>query len=153
MCYEPAAPCWISILNIAVCTCLYMFGLPNYPLPPATISSFSKSVCESLSKMSAFKGISHLFGSSGFYIWFQIPRLPLHSPGSLELPPPPLPCSLRPNYISRIDEPHPSAEKWIKDLLSMASLTRGRSNFHHSQSLSLGSFHSLLLSSIKGQTE
>ena len=35
-------PCWLSILNVAVCTC--PAKLPNCAFPLATISSFSKSV-------------------------------------------------------------------------------------------------------------
>ena len=45
MCYA-VSPCSLSILNIAVCTCPPK--LPNYPFsplfPPATLSSFPKSV-------------------------------------------------------------------------------------------------------------
>ena len=44
-CYT-VGPCWLSILNTAVCTC--WSKLPNYPFPPffplATISSFFKSL-------------------------------------------------------------------------------------------------------------
>ena len=47
---------------------------------------------------------------------------------------------------------HPSAEYWIKDLLSMALTTRTRPGFPHSQSLQEAST-SLLSSSIRGQTE
>ena len=36
---------------------------------------------------------------------------------------------------------HPSTEKWIKDLLSMAPPVRTRPSFPHSQSLTSGSFH------------
>ena len=38
-------------------------------------------------------------------------------------------------------QPHPSAEYWIKDLLSMALSTRARPSFTHSQSFPPGSFH------------
>ena len=48
LCYT-VGPCWLSFLNIAVCTCQsHNPKLPNYPLPHfsplVTISSFSKSV-------------------------------------------------------------------------------------------------------------
>ena len=39
----------------------------------------------------------------------------------------------------------PSAENWIKDLLSIALLTRARPSFPHSQSLPSGSFHKPLI--------
>ena len=38
-------------------------------------------------------------------------------------------------------QPYPSAENWIKDLLSMVLPTRARPSFPHSQSLPSGSFH------------
>ena len=41
MCYT-IGPCWLSILNLAVCT--WPLPLPNYPFPPATTSLFSKSL-------------------------------------------------------------------------------------------------------------
>ena len=40
---------------------------------------------------------------------------------------------------------HPSAENWIKELLSMALLTKARPNFHHSQYFQSGSFRKLLI--------
>ena len=40
---------------------------------------------------------------------------------------------------------HPSAETWIKDLLSMAPPIRTRPSFPVSQSLPSGSFHKLLI--------
>ena len=45
LCYT-AGPCWLSILNIAVCTCQFQTpSLSLHPtLPPVTICSFSKSV-------------------------------------------------------------------------------------------------------------
>ena len=42
-------------------------------------------------------------------------------------------------------QPHPSAEDWIKDLLSMAPPIRTRPSFPLSQSLPLGSFHKPLI--------
>ena len=36
------SPCWLSVLNIALCTCPYK--LPNSSFPTATISLFSESV-------------------------------------------------------------------------------------------------------------
>ena len=42
-------------------------------------------------------------------------------------------------------QPHPPAENWIKDLLSMALLARARPSFPHSQSLLPGSFHKPLI--------
>ena len=63
----------------------------------------------------------------------------------LLLPPLPLPWSgLRPNYREGT-QPLPSAENWIKDLLSMASPARARPSFPHSQSLPSGSFHKPLI--------
>ena len=51
-------------------------------------------------------------------------------------------------------QPHPSAEDWIKVLLSMALPTRARHSFSHHQHLPSGSlFTSLLASSTRGQTE
>ena len=44
--YYTVGPFWLSILNIAVCTCQYQtpnLSLPH-TLPPVTISSYSKSV-------------------------------------------------------------------------------------------------------------
>ena len=41
-------------------------------------------------------------------------------------------------------QPYPSAENWIKDLLSMVLPTRARSSFPHSQSLPSGSLHKSL---------
>ena len=46
---------------------------------------------------------------------------------------------LRPNYREGT-QPHPSAENWIKESLSMASPNRTRPSFPHSQCLSSGSF-------------
>ena len=46
LCYT-VGPYWLSILNIAVCTCQSQSpnpSLPHYPYPLVTISSFSKSV-------------------------------------------------------------------------------------------------------------
>ena len=37
--HDTVGPCWLSILNIAVCTCP---SQTHYPSPPATISSFGK---------------------------------------------------------------------------------------------------------------
>ena len=60
----------------------------------------------------------------------------------------PLPLSqfdLRPNYREGT-QPQPSAENWIKDLLSMALPTRARTSFNHSQSLPRrGSLHKPLI--------
>ena len=42
LCYT-AGPCWLSILNTAVCTSIPHYHFP-LPFPSATISSFSKSV-------------------------------------------------------------------------------------------------------------
>ena len=43
--YYTAGPCWLSILNIAVCTCQPQTPNLSPPsAPPVTISSFSKSV-------------------------------------------------------------------------------------------------------------
>ena len=41
LCYT-VSPCWLSILNIVVCTCQSQTA--NLSLPPETLSSFSKSV-------------------------------------------------------------------------------------------------------------
>ena len=51
---------------------------------------------------------------------------------------------LRPNYREGT-QPHPSAENWVKDLLSTTLPTRARPSFPHSQSLSSGSFHMPLI--------
>ena len=53
-------------------------------------------------------------------------------------------CGLRPNYREGT-QPHPSAENWIKDLLSKALPTRARPTFTHSQSLPPGGFHEPLI--------
>ena len=50
----------------------------------------------------------------------------------------------RPNYKEGT-QPHPSAENWIKDLLSMALPIRARPGYPHSQCLPSGSFHKLLI--------
>ena len=50
-------------------------------------------------------------------------------------------------------QPCPSAENWIKDLLTMVPPIRKRPSFHLSQSLPLGSFHEILSFSIRRQTE
>ena len=45
LCYT-VGPCWLSILNTAVCTCQFQtprLSLPPHPSPLVTISSFSKS--------------------------------------------------------------------------------------------------------------
>ena len=60
-------------------------------------------------------------------------------------PPPPLPkLGLRSNYREGTQH-HPSTEKWIQDLLSMAPHNRARPRFPHSQSLPLGHFHKPLI--------
>ena len=51
---------------------------------------------------------------------------------------------LRPNYRDRT-QPHPSAENWIKDIMSMAFPTKARPSFPDSQSLPSGSFHKPLI--------
>ena len=51
---------------------------------------------------------------------------------------------LRPNYRDGT-QPHPLAENWIKDLLSMALPTKSRPSFTHSQSLPPRSFHKPLI--------
>ena len=51
---------------------------------------------------------------------------------------------LRPNYREGA-QPHPSAENWIKDLLSKALLNGARPTFPHSQSLPSRSLHKLLI--------
>ena len=57
------------------------------------------------------------------------------------LPPLPLPkFGLRPIYREGT-QPHPSAENWTKDLVSMALPTRTRPSFPHSQFLPSGSLH------------
>ena len=42
-------------------------------------------------------------------------------------------------------QPHPSTEKWVKDLLSRPLTIRTRPSFPHSQSLPSGSFHKPLI--------
>ena len=51
---------------------------------------------------------------------------------------------LRSNYREGT-QPHPSAENWIKDLLSLATPIRERPRFPCSQCLSSGSFHKFLI--------
>ena len=58
------------------------------------------------------------------------------------LPPPRF--GLRPNY-GEGTQPHPSAENWIKDLLSMPLPTRTRPSFPHNQSLPSGILHKPLI--------
>ena len=53
---------------------------------------------------------------------------------------PSLLLDLRPNY-RKGTQPHPSAENWIKDLLSMAPPIRTRPSFPLCQSIPSGSFH------------
>ena len=53
----------------------------------------------------------------------------------------------------RAYRPHPSADNWIKVLLSTALPTRIRTGFSHHQSLPSGSLSKLLVSSFRGQTE
>ena len=61
------------------------------------------------------------------------------------LPPLPLPkFGLRPIYREGT-QPHPSAENWTKDLVSMALPTRTRPSFPHSQFLPSGSLHQPLI--------
>ena len=50
----------------------------------------------------------------------------------------------RPNYMEGT-QPHPSAENWIKDLLSIAPPIRVRLSLPHSQYLPSGSFHKPLI--------
>ena len=47
---------------------------------------------------------------------------------------------------------HPSAENWIKNLLSMALPTRTRPSFPYSQSFPSGNFHKPLILIHQGQT-
>ena len=47
--------------------------------------------------------------------------------------------------LGRGTQPCPSTENWIKDILSMASSIKIRTNFLHSQSLPSESFHNTLI--------
>ena len=49
------------------------------------------------------------------------------------------------SYYRKGTQPHPSAEYWNKDLLSMTLPTGARPSFPHSQSLPSGSLHKLLI--------
>ena len=60
------------------------------------------------------------------------------------LPLPPPKSGLRSNYREGT-QPHPSAENWIKDLLSMPLPTRARPSFPCSQSLPSGRVHKPLI--------
>ena len=48
-------------------------------------------------------------------------------------------------FITPIQQPHPSTENWIKDLLNMTPPIRTRPSFPQSQSLPSGSFHKPLI--------
>ena len=75
---------------------------------------------------------SSLLGAACWHksFWKRSPLLPL-----------PLPYfGIKPNYKVGT-QAHPSAENWIKDLLSMALPTRASPSFPHSQSLQSGCLH------------
>ena len=62
------------------------------------------------------------------------------------------PTIVWPNYREGT-QPHPSAENWVKDLLSMTLPTRARPSFPTASPSHQGASTSLLSLSIKGQTE
>ena len=113
------------------------------PCKPSYSASFSPLIFPTTL---SFSNLSLYLQSNKFF-----PRMSIPSPLRITLDPPGLDPSKMLVDCKNIGsllvtnregtQPYPSAENWIKDLLSMVLPTRARLSFPHSQSLPSGSLH------------